>query len=63
METPVPVTDPAVIEAIEARLTLTIYEATLTAERQRRGELPPPPALQPREQALWQLVRARLARR
>ena len=60
---PVPVTDPAVIEAIDDWFTLSVFEAGLLAERQRRGGLRPPRALQPREQALVRLARARLAAR
>jgi len=60
---PSPVTDPAVLEDIDDWFTLSTFEAGLLAERQRRGELPPPRALQPRERALVRLARARLAGR
>lgn len=59
MERPTPVTDPAVIEAIEAEFTLTVYEAEMLAERRRRGEAPPPEPC-PRARALWLRVRERL---
>jgi hypothetical protein len=36
-------TDPVVLEDINAELARTVYEATLRAERQRRGLEPPPP--------------------
>lgn len=36
------VTDPAVIEAIEATFMLSVYEARLLASRQLRGLAPPP---------------------
>lgn len=46
MEAPVPVTDPAVLEAIEAEFTLSVYEAARRAARQMAG-LEAPPARRP----------------
>ena len=45
-----PVTDPEVIEAIEAEYVRRVYEATREAELQRRG-LMPPPSSDPRSRA------------
>ena len=55
MEVPVPVTDPAVIEAIEAEFMLTVYEAALLAARRMMGTAEPPPE-HPRRPAGSQLA-------
>jgi hypothetical protein len=55
---PVPVTDPTVLEDIEAEFTLSVYDAARLAEQRRRGQAPPPDP-DPRAQALLQRVSRR----
>lgn len=61
-DTPAPVTDPAVLEAIEAEFILRVYVAARDAEWQRLGVLPPP-LERPNAQALLQRARERLEHR
>lgn len=59
---PTPVTDPDVLERIEAEFILRVYVAARDAEWQRLGMLPPPPE-RPNAQALLQRARERLGPR
>jgi hypothetical protein len=57
-----PVTDPAVLVAIEAELMLAVYDAERIAELRRLGALPAPPR-DPRAPKLLLRIDARLAAR